>query len=264
VVCYTAEMMRRFEGRVALVTGAGKGIGRATAARLLEEGAKVTFVEADRRAGEDAADELAVRGPVRLQVADVSDEAAVTEAVADTVRWAGALDVVVNNAAAFLGWQTPVEELPLADWRRMLDVNLTGTLLVCRAAIPHLRVRKGAIVNLTSTRAEMSEPNTEAYATTKGGLVALTHALAISLGPAIRVNAIAPGWIATDAWNPRYHRRQPELRAIDHDQHPVGRVGTPEDVAALAAYLASDEAGFITGQIFTIDGGMTRKMIYAE
>jgi NAD(P)-dependent dehydrogenase (short-subunit alcohol dehydrogenase family) len=257
-------MTPRFSGRVALVTGAGKGIGRAIAARLLDEGAKVALVEVDRRAGEDAEEELAARGPVQLHVADIADEAAVNRAVAATVAWAGDLDVVVNDAAAFLGWQVPVEELALADWRRMLDVNLTGTLLVSRAAIPHLRKRRGAIVNLTSTRAQMSEPNTEAYATTKGGLVALTHALAISLGPAIRVNAIAPGWIATDAWNPRYDRREPDLRPVDHAQHPVGRVGKPEDVAALAAYLASDEAGFVTGQVFTIDGGMTRKMIYEE
>lgn len=257
-------MTPRFSGRVALVTGAGKGIGRAIAARLLDEGAKVALVEVDRRAGEDAEEELAARGPVQLHVADIADDAAVNRAVAATVAWAGDLDVVVNDAAAFLGWQVPVEELALADWRRMLDVNLTGTLLVSRAAIPHLRKRRGAIVNLTSTRAQMSEPNTEAYATTKGGLVALTHALAISLGPAIRVNAIAPGWIATDAWSPRYDRREPDLRPVDHAQHPVGRVGKPEDVAALAAYLASDEAGFVTGQVFTIDGGMTRKMIYEE
>ena len=258
-------MTRRFEGQVGLITGAGKGIGRAIAARLLDEGAKVSIVEVDRRAGEDAVDELSERGAVRLEVADVSDERAVHKAVSATVQWGGRLDIVVNDAAAFLGWQTPVEELSLADWRRMLDVNLTGTLLVCRAAIAHLRARNtGAIVNLTSTRAQMSEPHTEAYSTTKGGLIALTHALAISLGPAIRVNAIAPGWIATDAWKPRYERREPELRAVDHEQHPVGRVGTPEDVAALAAYLASAEAGFVTGQIFTIDGGMTRKMIYAE
>jgi NAD(P)-dependent dehydrogenase (short-subunit alcohol dehydrogenase family) len=110
----------------------------------------------------------------------------------------------------------------------------------------------------------MSEPNTEAYSATKGGIVALTHALANSLGPDVRVNAIAPGWIATDAWQPRAERKQPELRKVDHEQHPVGRVGRPEDVAALAAYLASSEAGFATGQVFTLDGGMSTKMIYAS
>ena len=110
----------------------------------------------------------------------------------------------------------------------------------------------------------MSEPDNEAYATTKGGLVALTHALANSLGPDVRVNAIAPGWIATDAWKPRKERKEPDLRDVDHAQHPAGRVGRPEDVAALAAYLVSEEATFLTGACVVLDGGMTRKMIYAE
>ena len=254
----------RLEGRVGIVTGGGKGIGRAIAARMLDEGAKVAIFEVDRRAGEDARDELAARGPVRLETVDVADEQAVQRAVESTVQWAGALDIVVNNAALVLGFGTPLEDLPVADWRRVLDVNLTGPMLLARASAKHLRARKGSIINLTSTRAFMSEPNTEAYSTTKGGLVALTHALAMSLGPDVRVNAIAPGWIATDNWAPRDARHEPDLRPVDHAQHPVGRVGRPEDVAALAVYLASDDAGFMTGQVLTLDGGMTRKMIYEE
>src|SRR5690606_27506997 len=190
---------------------------------------------------------------------------AVAQAVARAASWRGGLDVVVNNAAdVSLGFDTPIEALAPKDFRRVLDVNLTGPMLVSRASAAHLRARRGSIVNITSTRALMSEPNTEAYAASKGGLVALTHALAMSLGPAVRVNAIAPGWIATDAWRPRAERKEPALRAVDDAQHPVGRVGRPEDVAALAVYLASDEAGFVTGQVLTIDGGMTRKMIYAQ
>jgi NAD(P)-dependent dehydrogenase (short-subunit alcohol dehydrogenase family) len=118
---------------------------------------------------------------------------------------------------------------------------------------PHLRAARGAIVNIASTRALQSEPQTEAYAAAKGGLVALTHALAMSLGPRVRVNCISPGWIA----------HQP-VRKKDHAQHPVGRVGRDEDVAQMIAYLLSDAAGFVTGQNFVIDGGMTRKMIYAD
>jgi NAD(P)-dependent dehydrogenase (short-subunit alcohol dehydrogenase family) len=255
---------RRFEGKVAIVTGAGRGIGRAIAARLLDEGAKVALFEVDARAGEDARDELSRRGTVELEIVDVADDAAVGRAVAAAAAWGGRLDVVVNNAASLLGFGRPIEELDPKEFRRVLEVNLVGPMLVARAAAPELRRHGGAIVNLTSTRAVMSEANTEAYAASKGGLVALTHALALSLGPAVRVNAIAPGWIATDAWKPRAERGEPGLRPIDHAQHPVGRVGRPEDVAALAAYLASEEAGFVTGQVFTIDGGMTRKMIYEE
>jgi NAD(P)-dependent dehydrogenase (short-subunit alcohol dehydrogenase family) len=116
---------------------------------------------------------------------------------------------------------------------------------------------------MSSTRALMSEPDTEPYAACKGALVSFTHALAISLGPRIRVNCISPGWIATDELAPRDQRKQPRLSKQDHSQHPVGRVGKPDDIAALCAWLLSEEAGFETGQNFLSDGGMTRKMIYA-
>ncbi len=252
----------RLDGLTALVTGAGRGIGRGIAARFLEEGARVVIFDADREAAEDAADEFGDK--TRAFAGSISDEKRVQRVIDDAIAWTGTLDIVINNAAIADPDNGPPEKLDLAKWRDVIDTNLTGTFLVSKLAIPHLRKTRGAIVNLTSTRAFMSEPNNEAYAATKGGIVALTHALANSLGPEIRVNAIAPGWIATDAWAPRKERKQPELRDVDHEQHPVGRVGRPEDVAALAAYLASSEAGFVTGQVFTIDGGMTKKMIYEE
>jgi NAD(P)-dependent dehydrogenase (short-subunit alcohol dehydrogenase family) len=145
----------------------------------------------------------------------------------------------------------PVEKLSLARWNRRIAVNLTGAFLMAKHAVPHLRRARGAIVNIASTRAGQSEPHTEAYSASKGGLVALTHALANSLGPEVRVNCVSPGWIA----------HQP-VRKKDHAQHPVGRVGRDADVAELVAYLISDAAGFVTGQNFVIDGGMTKKMIY--
>jgi NAD(P)-dependent dehydrogenase (short-subunit alcohol dehydrogenase family) len=129
--------------------------------------------------------------------------------------------------------------------------------------VPGLRERRGSIVNISSTRALQSEPNCEAYAAAKGGILALTHALAISLGPEIRVNAICPGWIETGDMQKASTRRAVQHSDADREQHPVGRVGVPGDIAATVAFLASPEAGFITGQHIAVDGGMTRKMIYA-
>src|SRR5690606_3525094 len=213
------------DGLTAVVTSAGRGIGRAIAARFIAEGAHVLIFDIDRAAAEDAADELGERA--RVAIGSVADEAAANRAIAAAVAWTGALDLLVNNAAITDPHTGAFENLELAAWRRVIDTNLTGTFLMARAAAPHLRTRKGSIINLASTRAFMSEANTEAYAASKGGIVALTHALAITLGPDVRVNAIAPGWIVTTAWEPRATRKQPELRPIDHAQHPAGRVGWP-------------------------------------
>lgn len=217
----------------------------------------VVLVDSDRAKGKRALETLRREHGERahFEHLDVADANAVQAATKKTIACSHRLDIVVNNAVTQEGFETPLERLDLADWQRGLDVNLTGPMLVSRAALPHLRKANGAIVNISSTRALMSEAHTETYAACKGGLNALTHALAISLGPDVRVNGIAPGWIAApDA----------KLSQRDHAQHPCGRVGRPEDVAIVATYLASDEAAFVTGQIFTIDGGMTRKMIYAE
>jgi len=167
------------------------------------------------------------------------------------VKRFGRLDALVNNAGLTGPDDGPLEKLALRDWNRRIGTNLTGAFLMAKHAIPHLRRTRGAIVNIASTRALQSEPDTEAYSASKGGLVALTHALANSLGPEIRANCVSPGWIA----------HQP-VRRKDHDQHPVGRVGRDQDVAELVAYLLSDAAGFVTGQNLVVDGGMTRKMIY--
>lgn len=251
----------RFDGKVFLVTGGGRGIGRAIVKRLVEEGAQVCVVDTDRHAGEDAVREYGER--VSFLRADVASERDVRRAIATTARWGKRLDGVVNDAAIADPAAGPLENLSLVKWRKFLDVNLTGTMLVAKHAIPHLRRSKGSIINLGSTRALQSEPNTEPYAACKGAVVALTHALAVSVGPQIRVNCISPGWIATDEYAPRDRRKKPKLKREDHAQHPVGRVGKPEDVASLCAWLLSDEAEFVTGQNYVIDGGMTRKMIYA-
>lgn len=250
----------RFADRVYVVTGGGRGIGRAVAKLLSDEGARVCIAEHDVQAGRDAADEYGAR--VRFERVDVAKEPDVRRAITATVKWAGRLDGIVNNAGIASPSVGPTEKLSLARWRQFIDVNLTGAFLVAKHAIPHLRRARGAIVNIGSTRALMSEPETVAYAASKGGIASLTHALAITHGPEIRANCIEPGWIATSTFAPRSERSQPKLSKRDHAQHPVGRVGKPEDIASLCAWLLSDEAGFVTGATYVVDGGMTRKMIY--
>ena len=250
----------RFAGKVFLVTGGGRGIGRAIARRLVADGGRVCIVDRDRHAGGDAASEYGER--VCFLHADVSRETDVRRAVTRCVRWGRRLDGVVNNAAIASPDSGPVEALTLAGWRRYLDNNLTSMFLVVKHTVRPLRATHGAIVNLGSTCALQSNRNYEAYSASKGGIVALSHALAVSLGPAIRVNCISPGWIATDELWPRDQRRKPKLTRANHAQHPAGRVGHPDDVAALCAWLLSAEAGFATGANYVIDGGMTRKSVY--
>ena len=249
------------EARVVLVTGGARGIGRGLVQCLAERGWRVAVCDVDREQGEWLQQQLGEQARYfRADVASEKDVAGMIRAAAD---WHGRLDAVINNAGLAGPENGPIEELDLAVWQRRLDVNLTGPFLVTKHAVPHLRKHGGAIVNIASTRALQSEPDTEAYAATKGGIVALTHALAMSLGPEIRVNCISPGWIDTRAWQDK-DGDVPPLSDSDHRQHPAGRVGEPRDIASLAAFLISEDAGFITGQNYVVDGGMTRKMIYED
>src|SRR5690606_37995471 len=183
--------------RVALVTGAARGIGEGGAVGRLRGGRDPVRGDVDEAAGRATAAELARLGTVEVVGLGVAGQARVRAAPAHGEGDLGRLDAVVNNAGLSAPDTGPLEQLSLADWNRMLAVNLTGAFLVSRASIPLLRESRGAIVNIASTRALQSEVNTEAYAAAKGGLVALTHAMAISLGPDIRVNAVSPGWIDT-------------------------------------------------------------------
>ena len=255
------ENNTKSSNRVALVTGGARGIGRGIVQDLSQSGWLVAFCDTDRDTGEELA--ATDRRRLRFFHGDVACEPDVERIVAATLDWAGRLDALVNNAGIANPETGPVEQLSLAQWQRRLDVNLTGPFLVTKHAVPALRESGGAIVNMASTRALQSEPNTEAYAATKGGIVALTHALAMSLGPDIRVNCVSPGWIDTRAWQGGKEPVAP-LEDDDHAQHPAGRVGEPEDIAGLVAYLISPAASFITGQNFVADGGMVRKMIYRE
>lgn len=237
-----AKDIDRRRQKVALVTGGSRGIGRAIAHALLLRGYRVAV--ADVQPGAAAG--------ILFRRCDVSRESDARNAVRAVLREFGRLDVLVNNAGLTGPADPPVDRLRLEAWNRRIAVNLTGPFLMAKHCAPHLRRTRGAIVNIASTRALQSEPDTEAYSASKGGLVALTHALAMSLGPSVRVNCISPGWIA----------KAPVGRKADHAQHPVGRVGRPEDVAELVAYLVSARAGFMTGQNIVLDGGMTKKMIY--
>ena len=274
-------------GRVALVTGGAQGIGRGIVEHLLACGMRVAAMDADAEALAEMADELDAElvadggapsptgpdspaaphppaHPLLTLHGSVADQADADRCVAATVARFGGLHLLVNNAGIANPHSGAVDTMDMDRWQRVLDVNLTGPMRMVRAAVPHLRAARGAVVNIASTRAVQSEPHTEAYAASKGGLVALTHALAVSLGPEVRVNCISPGWIEVRHLRKAAQRETPVHSDADRAQHPVGRVGEARDVAALVAFLAGDDAGFVTGQNWLVDGGMTRRMIYEE
>lgn len=248
--------------RSALITGGAQGIGKAVAKRFLQAGYAVLIADCDAEAGAEAQSELSLLGRAEFARTDVAQEGDVRAAIDHAALSFGGLNVLVNNAG--IGITKPVVDLALDEWNRVIGVNLTGAFLCARHAAPHLAARSGAIVNIASTRALMSEANTEAYSASKGGIVALTHALAVSLGPRVRVNCVSPGWIDVSNWRKPSQRAQARLSPADHAQHPCGRVGRPEDVAEAALYLASETSGFVTGVNLVVDGGMTHRMIYVE
>ena len=245
--------MPRSAHPVALVTGAANGIGRAIARHLVAAGWRVGALDLPK-AGLSRVFPKHARNVLLIE-GSVAEEDTTRRAIDAITQKFGRLDGLVSNAGIMD--RKPLRRRTLEDWRRVIDVNLTATFLFARAAEQALRKSKGAIVTIASSRALMSEPDTESYSASKGGLIALTHSLAISLAPDVRVNCVSPGWIKTTDYG--------ELRRKDHMQHPAGRVGRPEDIAEIVAFLLDAErSGFVTGANFVVDGGMTRKMIYVD
>lgn len=246
--------------KIAVITGGGQGIGRAIALSFAQEGYGISIADIDQDRGLETLELLRpfTADALFMQV-DVSRTEEVEQWLEHTSQALGSIDVLVNNAGIM--HNTDVLELRSDQFMRVISVNLGGTFHCSQAAarIMKAQERGGAIINISSTRAVMSEPNTEAYSASKGGISALTHAMAISLGGyGIRVNAISPGWIEVRDDGSYSHSE------VDRNQHPVGRVGRPADIAEACLYLASEKAGFLTGQNLTIDGGMSVKMIYEE
>lgn len=242
-----------------IVTGGAQGIGKIISLQLLQKGFCVSVFDFD----EDAIQEFSSENNsenLKFFQTDVSDEENVRKSVANSFKQFDNISGLINNAAIQI--DKPVTELSLEEWNRVIGVNLSGAFLCTKHATPFLKKSKGSIINISSTRAFQSEPNTEAYSASKGGILALTHSLAMSLGPEIRVNCISPGWIDVSGIKKKSKVNQIEFSEADHSQHPAGRVGKPQDISNMVLFLLNPENDFVTGQNFIIDGGMTRKMIY--
>ncbi|KJG11690.1 short-chain dehydrogenase [Photobacterium kishitanii] len=237
---------------VILVTGGAKGIGKGICQYLSKKNNIVIAVDIDI----DAGHQLVADNPkIRFWPADVTNKNEMTAIINEVTLQFGRLNGLINNAAIANPYNTPLASLPLDEWQRIIDINLTAPLMITQQCLPLLKISHGNVINIASTRALQSEANTEAYSATKGGIVSLTHALAVSLGPEIKVNCISPGWINSS---------NEILNSADHQQHLVGRVGNTDDIAEMIEFLVCSQSGFITGQNFVIDGGMTKKMIYTE
>jgi NAD(P)-dependent dehydrogenase (short-subunit alcohol dehydrogenase family) len=250
--------------KVIAITGGGAGIGRAIAWHFARLGYGVSIMDADRQAGKESLQVMVAAGARAIFTpGDVSKPADVIRWLAATKAKLGVPDVLVNNAGIEI--RKDVLKLSIAEFDRVIAVNLRGPFIVSQAAAKLMAARKrgGTIINIASTRAFMSEEGTEGYTASKGGIVALTHGMAISLAKhRIRVNCISPGWIEVDDWQKASKAKAPNHSKADKEQHPVGRVGIPADIAQACQFL-TESADFMTGQNIILDGGMTVKMIYA-
>ena len=246
-----------YKDKVVVITGAGKGIGRMLAMAYSEEGAINVNIDKDHHALTETERLIQGKGGKAFSfTVDLVDTVSIEKTFSEIKVKLGRVDILINNAG--LGITKPIDELTIDEWDYVINTNLRGTFMCSREASKIMKHHEGgSIVNIASTRALMSEPDTFAYSASKGGIVSLTHSLAVSLGPDhIMVNAISPGWIETESYD--------RLSSIDHKQHPSGRVGNPADIVRACFYLTDPGNDFVTGINLTVDGGMTRKMIYVE
>ncbi|MCA0148852.1 MULTISPECIES: SDR family oxidoreductase [Rossellomorea] len=242
------------KSRIVCITGGASGIGKTLVEEFAREGAMVEFIDKDVEKGREHSNRLNAEGyTTRFHEADVGVHDEVKGVFNKIKEDHGVLDVLINNAGVsrFMSFW----DMEPDDWNSILSSNLSSVFYCSREAASLMKNQGGCIINMASTRATMSEPDTEAYSATKGGIVSLTHSLAITLSEVgIRVNSISPGWIQTEDYD--------TLRDIDHSQHPSGRVGKPGDIARACLFLAHPDNDFITGENIVIDGGMTKKMMY--
>jgi NAD(P)-dependent dehydrogenase (short-subunit alcohol dehydrogenase family) len=249
-------MANRLAGKVAVVTGGGRGIGLGITERFVEEGAKVVIVQRNPPP-QGMTDEQAM-----FIEADLSRSEDVARAIDKTVARLGGLDILVNNAGIM--FEKTVEEMSEQDWDRMIAINLKAPFLLTKRAMPVLRQRGGgSIINIGSIEGLASNPGHPAYSASKAGIHGFTAAVAVDHGrDGVRCNAIAPGWINSDL-SDAYIESMPDSVRVRREllaMHPAGRLGEPRDVGNLAVWLGSDESSFVTGQVFVVDGGRTKKL----